>query len=48
MKDLKDLHELHGLLMGACIYLISGNIKYGVVTGGTLYLFMSKYGHSLP
>ena len=41
-------HPAHGALAGLAVYAITGKPVPSLVVGGSLYMYMSVYGHSLP
>jgi TRAP-type uncharacterized transport system substrate-binding protein len=41
-------HPAHGALAGLAVYAITGKPLPAIVVGGSLYAYMSIYGHTLP
>ena len=39
---------MHGALAGLVVYAVTGKPLPALVVGGSLYLYMSAYGHGLP
>lgn len=48
MENFKDRHEIHGLIIGALVGLFTKSPVKGAIVGGSLYLYMSQYGHEMP
>lgn len=44
----KNMHSLHGLIIGVMVGLYTRSPVAGVVTGVALYAYMAKFGHGLP
>ena len=47
MEDFENNHGLHGLLIGGVVYWVTDSVVAGVATGGGLYWYMDKFGHTL-
>ena len=42
------LHSAHRALAGLAVFLVTGKPLPALVVGGSLYAYMSIYGHNLP
>jgi len=48
MDSFATFHPAHGALAGLAVYVATGKPLPALVVGGSLYYYMSLYGHSLP
>ena len=46
--DFASFHPMHGALAGLAVYAQTGKPLPALAVGGSLYLYMSAYGHGLP
>ena len=46
--DFASFHPMHGALAGLAVYALTGKPLPALTVGGSLYLYMSAYGHGLP
>ena len=46
--DFSTFHPMHGALAGLAVYAVTGKPLPALVVGGSLYVYMSVYGHGLP
>ena len=46
--DFSTFHPMHGALAGLAVYALTGKPVPALVVGGSLYAYMTVYGHNLP
>ena len=46
--DFSTFHPAHAALARLAVFLVTGKPVPALVVGGSLYAYMSIYGHSLP
>ena len=47
MDAFSTFHPMHGALAGLAVYAVTGKPLPALVVGGSLYAYMSVYGHGL-
>ena len=48
MDTTSTRHPLHAAILGAGVWLLSGDARYGAAAGTLTLAYMMTFGHSLP